>query len=83
MGIFMTEKELRGLQDLSNKFDEKSIKKIGNEVVYAGKIGAFTDENSILRHQAHCLNAIIEQNYIIIRQLNKISKQLEKIENYK
>lgn len=69
------------LTDLSNKYIN-AVKNINSELAGSGlsEFGNLLapDQNTSLRIQTQLLNAIVQQNWIIIRQLNDINKKLEK-----
>lgn len=69
------------LTDLSNEYI-KAVKNINSELAGSGlsEFGNLLapDQNTSLRVQTQFLNAIVQQNWIIIRQLNDINKKLEK-----
>lgn len=69
------------LTDLSNEYI-KAVKNINSELAGSGlsEFGNLIapDQNTSLRVQTQFLNAIVQQNWIIIRQLNDINKKLEK-----
>ena len=69
-----------GLQDLSDPRDIQAVKNIaanlaGNKLI---EVGAALQGNSADSAKMSYLNAIMEQNFIMIRQLDKIAKALEK-----
>lgn len=71
-----------GLQNLSNPSDIASVQKIINELVGSGlmeaglKIGLAKTEVQL---PISLQRAMVEQNWIIIRQLDRISQQLDKL----
>lgn len=69
-----------GLQDLSDPQDLDSVKKIAGELAGNGLIefGTILSGKSEDVAKISSLRAIIEQNFIMIRQLDRISKALEK-----
>lgn len=69
-----------GLQDLSDPRDIQAVKNIannlaGNKLIEAG---ALLQGNGVDPAKLSYLNAIMEQNFIMIRQLDKLVKALEK-----
>lgn len=69
-----------GLQDLSDPRDIQAVKNIasnlaGNKLI---EVGSALQGNSADSAKMSYLNAIMEQNFIMIRQLDKIVKALEK-----
>ena len=68
-----------GLSELTNPDDIESVKKIVNELAGTGAmevglaLGAGS-ERDIAKNQMYYLRAIVEQNFIMIRQLDRISK---------
>lgn len=69
-----------GLQDLSDPRDIQAVKNIatnlaGNKMI---ELGSALQGNGADAAKMSYLNAIMEQNFIIIRQLDKIAKALEK-----
>lgn len=77
-------KKLLDKYELSNLSSEyaNAVKNINNELAGSGlsEFGNLLspDTNTALRTQTQFLNAIVQQNWIIIRQLNEINKKLEK-----
>jgi hypothetical protein len=75
--------EKYNLTALSDPEDIESVRKIVSELVGTGlmelglALGAGS-EKDILKMQLNFQRAIVEQNFIIIRQLDKIAKSLEK-----
>lgn len=75
--------EKYGLQDLTDYRDVESVRKIVQELVGTGlqevgfALGA-GNEKDILRVQLYYQRAILEQNFIMIRQLDRISAALDK-----
>jgi hypothetical protein len=75
--------EKYNLTALSDPEDIESVRKIVSELVGTGlmelglALGAGS-EKDILKMQLNFQRAIVEQNFIIIRQLDKISKALTK-----
>ncbi len=72
-----------GLQDLTDPQDIESVRKIVSEMIGTGLQEAGItlgggNEKDILRVQLYYQRAILEQNFILIRQLDKISKLLDK-----
>ena len=69
------------LTELSNEYIN-AVKNINSELAGSGlsEFGNLLapDQNTSLRVQTQFLNAIVQQNWIIIRQLNDINKKLEK-----
>lgn len=74
--------EKYGLQNLSNPTDIASVQKIINELLGTGlmeaglKLGLAKAEVQL---PIALQRAMVEQNWIIIRQLDKISQQLDKL----
>lgn len=69
-----------GLQDLSDPRDVQAVQNIaanlaGNKLI---EVGALFQGNSTDAAKMSYLNAIMEQNFIMIRQLDRIAKALEK-----
>ena len=69
-----------GLQDLSDPRDVQAVQNIaanlaGNKLI---EVGALFQGNSADAAKMSYLNAIMEQNFIMIRQLDRIAKSLEK-----
>lgn len=69
-----------GLQDLSDPRDLQAVKNIatdlaGNKLI---EFGTLLQGNSVDSTKMSYLNAIMEQNFIMIRQLDRIAKALEK-----
>ena len=69
-----------GLEGLSDPRDAQAVRNIasnlaGNKLI---EVGALFQGNSIDSAKMSYLNAIMEQNFIMIRQLDKIAKSLEK-----
>lgn len=72
-----------GLTSLSNPEDVESVKTIVTELAGTGmmELGAVlggASEKDLLRIQMHYQRALVEQNFIMIRQLDRIAKMLEK-----
>ena len=69
------------LTELSNEYIN-AVKNINSELAGSGlsEFGNLLapDQNTSLRVQTQFLNAIVQQNWIIISQLNDINKKLEK-----
>ena len=69
-----------GLQDLSDPRDIQAVKNIANNL--AGnkliEVGTLLQGNGVDPAKLSYLNAIMEQNFIMIRQLDRIAKRLEK-----
>lgn len=71
-----------GLQDLSDPQDLASVKKISAELAGTGfgeaglKLSIGTKTEDLVK--VSYLGAILEQNWIIIRQLDRLNKNLEK-----
>lgn len=68
-----------GLQELSDERDFDSVTRIawnltGNKMI---ELGVALQGNGADSAKLSYLNAIMEQNFIIIRQLDRISKKLE------
>lgn len=72
--------EQYGLQDLTNPDDIANVKKIAAEIAGSGlgEFGALLtgDDTAMNRAQTQYVRAIMEQNFIIIRQLDRIAKLL-------
>lgn len=74
--------EKYGMQDLTDPDDIESVKKIVSELVGTGlmeagiTLGGGT-EKDILKTQLYYQRALLEQNFIMIRQLDRISKKLD------
>ena len=69
-----------GLQDLSDPRDIQAVQNIatnlmGNKLI---ELGAALQGNGADSAKMSYLNAIMEQNFIMIRQLDRIAKALEK-----
>lgn len=69
-----------GLEDLTDQRDLASVKNIsynlmGNKLI---ELGAALQGNGTDAAKLSYLNAIMEQNFIMIRQLDRIAKSLEK-----
>lgn len=69
-----------GLEDLSDPRDIESVKKLtyemaGNKFI---ELGTLLTGNSADSAKLSCLNAIMQQNFIMIRQLDRIAQKLEK-----
>ena len=74
--------EKYGLTNLSDSKDIESVKKIISEMVGTGLMETGItlgggNEKDILKVQLHYQRAILEQNFIMIRQLDKIAAALE------
>lgn len=69
-----------GLQDLTDPRDIQAVRNIA--ATLAGSklmdVGLFLQGNTADSAKLTCLNAILEQNFIMIRQLDRIAKSLEK-----
>ncbi len=75
--------EKYGLQSLSDQKDIDSVRKIVSELTGTGVMEfgiAFGagGERDLLRMQMNFQRAILEQNFILIRQLDRISQKLDK-----
>lgn len=75
--------EKYNLTALSDPEDIESVRKIVSELVGTGisEVGLALsggNEKEYMRLQMNFQRAIVEQNFIIIRQLDKIAKSLEK-----
>lgn len=72
------------LEDLSDERDKEAILKIAQSMVGVGliaagaDIGLGTNEKAMIQAQMHYQKVIMEQNFIMIRQLDRIAKSLEK-----
>ena len=69
-----------GLEDLSDPRDKQAVQNIatnlmGNKLI---ELGAALQGNGVDAAKMSYLNAIMEQNFIMIRQLDRIAKSLEK-----
>lgn len=69
-----------GLEDLSDPRDKQAVQNIatnlmGNKLI---ELGAALQGNGADAAKMSYLNAIMEQNFIMIRQLDRIAKSLEK-----
>ena len=69
-----------GLEGLSDPRDAQAVRNIasnlaGNKLI---EVGALFQGNGIDSAKMSYLNAIMEQNFIMIRQLDRIAKALEK-----
>ena len=69
-----------GLEGLSDPRDRQAVQNIatnlaGNKLI---EVGALLQGNSADSAKMSYLNAIMEQNFIMIRQLDRIAKALEK-----
>lgn len=69
-----------GLEDLSDPRDKQAVQNIatnlmGNKLI---ELGATLQGNGADAAKMSYLNAIMEQNFIMIRQLDRIAKSLEK-----
>ena len=69
-----------GLQDLSDPRDIQAVRNIatslsGNKLI---EFGTLLQGNGVDPAKLSYLNAIMEQNFIMIRQLDKLTKLLEK-----
>jgi hypothetical protein len=71
------------LNDLSDPRDRESIVKIAQSMAGVGliaagaDIGLGTNEKAMIQAQMHYQKVIMEQNFIMIRQLDRIAKSLE------
>lgn len=75
--------EKYGLENLTDLQDIESVKKIVSELAGTGLMEAGItlgggNEKDILKIQLYYQRAILEQNFILIRQLDRISSLLEK-----
>jgi hypothetical protein len=72
-----------GMDNLGNIEDVESVKKIVQELAGSGlfevgmALGGANDKE-LLKQQVYYQRAMIEQNFIIIRQLDRLNKKLEK-----
>lgn len=68
------------LEDLDSKY-LKSVRDIHSELVGMGLLEfGFTlspDEKSAAKLQVHFLNTIVQQNWILIRELDELNKKLD------
>lgn len=78
------EKELKmmakyGLQDLTNRDDINSVRKIVTELMGTGvmETGAMLGGGGEQKVQMYYQRAMLEQNFIIIRQLDRLTTLLE------
>lgn len=72
-----------GMQGLNNQEDIISIQKIAAELSGTGMYELGTtlgggNDRDLQKLQMYYLRAIVEENFIIIRQLDRISKKLDK-----
>lgn len=71
-----------GLGTLSDPEDIKSVRAIVTQLAGTGlmEFGAMLagNEKAMLNTQMHFQRAMVEQNFVIIRQLDRIAKLLEK-----
>ena len=69
-----------GLEDLSDPRDLAAVRTISLELMGNSMIsfGALLQGNSVDSAKMSLLNAIMQQNFIMIRQLDRIAKALEK-----
>lgn len=91
MGLFSTQEEkakkIMDKYELSNLSKEyrNAVKNINTELLGSGlsEFGNLLapDTNTALRVQIQYLNSIVQQNWIIIRQLDAINKNLENNKN--
>ena len=69
-----------GMEDLSDPRDLQAVRNIATNL--AGhklmEFGSLLQGNSVDSFKMSCLDAIMEQNFIMIRQLDRIAKALEK-----
>jgi hypothetical protein len=75
--------EKYGLQNLTNAEDIASVRKIVSELSGTGlmELGIALgggNEKDVLKNQLYYQRAIVEQNFILIRQLDRIASLLEK-----
>lgn len=75
--------EKYGLQNLTNVEDIASVRKIVSELSGTGlmELGIALgggNEKDVLKNQLYYQRAIVEQNFILIRQLDRIASLLEK-----
>lgn len=75
--------EKYGLENLTDPQDIESVKKIVSELAGTGLMEAGItlgggNEKDILKTQLYYQRTILEQNFILIRQLDRISSLLEK-----
>lgn len=75
--------EKYGLENLTDPQDIESVKKIVSELAGTGLMEAGItlgggNEKDILKTQLYYQRSILEQNFILIRQLDRISSLLEK-----
>lgn len=69
-----------GLENLSDPRDLQAVRTISLELMGNSMInfGALLQGNSVDSAKMSMLNAIMQQNFIMIRQLDRIAKALEK-----
>lgn len=69
------------LNELEDKY-KNAVKNINTELSGAGVMGLGNmlsfDEKTAARINSYYLSSLVQQNWIIIRQLNEISKKLDK-----
>jgi len=72
--------EKYGLQGLSDPKDQQAVYNLAYEMSGStlASIGLFMQGNTADSAKLDALRALMEQNFIIIRQLDRISKLLEK-----
>lgn len=65
-----------GLDHMTDEADRESVKKVINDIVGSSvmEMGALLTGSGADATQIGCLRALIEQNFIIIRQLDRLSK---------
>jgi len=69
-----------GLQELSDPRDMESVKTISYELMGNSliELGNILSGSGVDTAKMSYLNAIVEQNWIIIRQLDRLNRNLEK-----
>lgn len=72
--------EKYGLQGLSDPKDQQAVYNLAYEMSGSalGSIGLFLQGNTADSIKVDALRALMEQNFIMIRQLDRITKLLEK-----
>lgn len=68
-----------GLQELSDQRDLDSVRNIATNLMGSKliELGAALQGNGVDAAKLSYMNAIMEQNFIMIRQLDRIAKKLE------
>lgn len=72
--------ERYGLQGLSDPKDQQAVYNLAYEMSGSAleSVGLFLQGNSVDSSKLYAMRALMEQNFIIIRQLDRITKLLEK-----